>query len=343
MKIVADNKIPYIKGVLEPYAHVEYISGTAIGREDVYDADVLLVRTRTRCDEALLSGSAVRLVATATIGTDHIDSVWCKAHGIECVSAPGCNAGGVLQWVAAVLADTVCRRGCLPSDLMLGVVGVGHVGSLVEHYARRWGFRVVCSDPPRELSEHLGPKDGFIPFDELAARADIITFHVPYTIGSQFPTHGLAGKDFFAALRNNALVLNASRGGVIDEEHLKKALCDGRCDAGIDTWIGEPVIDDRLLRLVTYATPHIAGYSVQGKANATAAIVRAVARRFGLPLEDWYPPQIAGVGRTDICWEQMCRQIGSYFDIAAQTAELKSSPERFEYFRENYNFREEFF
>lgn len=343
MKIVADNKIPYIKGVLEPYAQVEYISGTAIGREDVRDADVLLVRTRTRCNEDLLAGSAVKLVATATIGTDHIDSEWCESNGIEMVSAPGCNAGGVLQWVSAVLADALCRRGCTPSDIVLGVVGVGHVGSLVKRYARNWGFRVVCSDPPRELSENLGPQQGFIPFEELVAAADIITFHVPYTVDSPFPTRGLAGKEFFAGIKRNALVLNVSRGGVVDESQLKRALSEGRCEAGIDTWIGEPAIDDELLGLVTYATPHIAGYSIQGKANASSAVIGAVAVRYGLPLAEWYPSQVSRVGRTEIAWKEMCREIGSYFDVAWQTSALKSSPEKFEYFRENYDFREEFF
>ena len=343
MKIVADDKIPYIKGVLEPYAQVVYLSGNRIGAEDVADADALLVRTRTRCNEALLNGSAVRLVATATIGTDHIDSAWCAAHGIETVSAPGCNAAGVLQWVSAVLADAVSGAGRRPDDIVLGVVGVGHVGSLVERYARSWGFRVLCSDPPRELAEHLGREEGFVPFEELVAASDIITFHVPYTYDGPFPTCGLAGREFFATIKRGTLILNASRGGVVDEDALKRALIEGRCSAGIDTWSGEPRIDTELLGLVRYATPHIAGYSVQGKANASAAVVSAVAHRFGLPIDGCYPPNVVRVNLTEIDWVRMCSEVGGYFDVNAQSHALKASPQLFESFRENYMFREEFF
>ena len=150
MKIVADDKIPYIRGVFEPYADITYLPGKAITAKEVKEADALLVRTRTRCDAALLAGSSVRMVATATIGTDHIDLPWCAAHGIKVVSAPGCNAGGVLQWVAAALARTVGEAS--PAGLTLGIVGIGHVGSLVEQYASAWGFRVLRSDPPRETS-----------------------------------------------------------------------------------------------------------------------------------------------------------------------------------------------
>ena len=343
MKIVADDKIPYLKGVLEPYAEVVYRQGRAIAAADVADADVLLVRTRTRCDEALLAGSRVRLVATATIGTDHIDWEWCARQGVEVVSAPGCNAAGVLQWVAAVLAATVGASHADPASVTVGVVGVGHVGSLVARYAQAWGFRVLCSDPPREQSEGLGEAQGYVPLARLAAEADIVTFHVPFTQQGPFATCGLGGAAFFGALKPGAWVLNASRGGVVDEAAWLDALAAGRCGAGVDTWVHEPDIDRRLLAAARFATPHIAGYSLQGKANATAAVVRAVAQRFGLPLAAWYPEQVHPLDRQPIGWHEMCSRINSYFDIAGQTAVLKASPERFERFREEYVFREEFF
>lgn len=197
MKIVADDKIPYIRGVFEPYADITYLPGKAITAKEVKEADALLVRTRTRCDAALLAGSSVRMVATATIGTDHIDLPWCAAHGIKVVSAPGCNAGGVLQWVAAALARTVGEAS--PTGLTLGIVGIGHVGSLVERYASAWGFRVLRSDPPRETAEKLGPADGYVPLDELAAYSDIVTFHVPLHAEGPHPTVHLAGERFFSA------------------------------------------------------------------------------------------------------------------------------------------------
>ena len=144
MKIIADSAIPFLRGVLEPYAEVEYLPGSRIDDAAVRTADALAVRTRTRCDAALLAGSRVRLIATATIGFDHIDTAWCRAQGIGVATAAGCNARGVLQWVAAVLAHLSARDGWHPAERTLGVVGVGHVGSLVAHYAAAWGFRVVC-------------------------------------------------------------------------------------------------------------------------------------------------------------------------------------------------------
>ena len=140
MKILIDRAIPFLHGVLEPWAETRYLAGSDIGPDDVRDADVLVVRTRTRCNAQLLSGSRVRCIATATIGFDHIDTAWCAAHGIEVVTAAGCNARGVLQWVAAVLAWLSRHDGWQPADKTLGIVGVGHVGSLVAEYAAAWGF-----------------------------------------------------------------------------------------------------------------------------------------------------------------------------------------------------------
>lgn len=343
MKIVIDDKIPYIRGVFEPYAETVYLPGKTISRRDVADADALLVRTRTRCDAALLDGSSVRLVATATIGTDHIDRSWCAANGIETVSAPGCNAGGVLQWVAAVLARTVAVRKARPAELTLGVVGIGHVGSLVERYAAAWGFGVLCSDPPREEAEGLGRREGYVPLGELAARSDIVTFHVPMLRTGPHPTVGLGGTEFFAALKNGATVLNSSRGGIVDERLLLRHVAEGRCTCCIDTWENEPAINSRLLAAASLATPHIAGYSEQGKANASAAVVAAVAEHFGLPLAHWYPRQVQPVTRRPLSWEALCATITDRFAIEDQSEALKAAPERFEDFREHYAFRQEYF
>ena len=141
MKIIADSAIPFLRGVLEPFAEVEYLPGTAISAADVRNADALVIRTRTRCDEKLLADSRVKLIATATIGFDHIDTAWCAAHGIEVTTAAGCNARGVLQWVGAALVHLSRTQGWQPAERTLGIVGVGHVGSLVKAYAEGWGFR----------------------------------------------------------------------------------------------------------------------------------------------------------------------------------------------------------
>lgn len=331
MNIVADNAIPFLRGVFEPYAAVRYLPGAAIAPADVHDADVLIVRTRTRCDEALLGGSRVRLVVTATIGTDHIDTAWCAAHGIRVESAAGCNARGVLQWIAALLALLSRRQGWHPTDRVLGIVGVGHVGSLVRTYAEAWGFRTLCCDPPREEREHLG----FRPLEEVASTADLLTFHVPLDA----TTRHLADATLLARMKPSALLVNSSRGAVVDSA----ALLRSGIDCALDVWEDEPRLDPALVARALVATPHIAGYSLQGKANATARAVEHVAAFFGLPLRGWYPAGVRPSHQRLIGWEEMCRTIDRYFDIEAQSRALKAAPPRFEAMRDGYTYREEYF
>jgi erythronate-4-phosphate dehydrogenase len=342
--IVIDSAIPYIRGVFEPWAEVRYRD--IIGREEAAEADVLIVRTRTRCNEALLSGSRVRMVASATVGTDHIDTDYCRRAGITVANAPGSNARGVLQWVAGVLADAsaACsRRAIILSAPVLGVVGVGHVGSLVAEYARAWGFEVLCCDPPRRRLPGFDFRqftpNPFVDLAELASRADIITFHTPLTFEGEDATFHLAGEDFFSKVKRGALILNSSRGEVVDT----RAAMRSECDFAIDTWEDEPHIDRDFLSRALLATPHIAGYTVQGKANATAAVVHAVAREFGLPLGDWYPREVTPTVPRPISWEELRETITGYFDIAAETRALKSAPSDFEQLRNNYRFRQEYF
>ncbi|MBQ4279269.1 MAG: 4-phosphoerythronate dehydrogenase [Rikenellaceae bacterium] len=341
MRIIADQNIPYLQGVLEPYAEVTYLPGAAIGPADVRDADALIVRTRTVCDARLLEGSRVRFIGTATIGYDHIDLDYCRVHDIGVAIAAGCNSRGVLQYVAAVLAAWSRRTGRAPHEMTLGVVGVGHVGSLVADYAARWGFRVLRCDPPRARCQGGA---GFVPLDRLLAAADVVTLHVPLVRGGTDGTADMAGDAFFAGMKPGALFVNSSRGEVVCEDALKRALRGNLGGCVIDTWRNEPGIDRELLDMAWYATPHVAGYSVQGKANGTATVVDALARRFGLPLADWYPQ---GVCRTvpdpDLTWDGMCRTIGSHFDIAAESERLRRRPGAFEELRNHYNYRTEYF
>jgi erythronate-4-phosphate dehydrogenase len=343
MKIIADRDIPFLKGVLEPFAEVVYMRGDEIRSGDVRDADAILTRTRTRCDAALLDGSRVRFIGTATIGFDHIDMEWCALHGVVVATAAGCNKRGVLQWVSASLAWMAAERGLEPAETTLGVVGVGNVGSLVSHYAASWGFRVMRSDPPRERAEGLGAAEGFYPLNELVARCDAITFHVPLAAVGPDVTRHLVGREFLAATKPNAVILNSSRGPVIEPNVLREAVSGGRREFIIDTWNGEPAIDRTVLERVPLGTPHIAGYSAQGKAMATSMIVNALAREFSLPLDDWYPDGAPRSEPQEISWMDMCRRMPSHFDIAAQSAALKSAPDRFEALRDNYNYRMDFF
>lgn len=331
MKIVADNAIPFLEGVLEPYARMEYLPGKAIAAADVRDADALIVRTRTRCDATLLAGSSVKLIATATIGFDHIDTEYCHRHGIQVATAAGCNARGVLQYIAAALVHLSRTQCWSPAEKTLGIVGVGHVGSLVEAYAREWGFRVIACDPPREAREHRG----FLPLEEVARQADILTFHTPL----DDTTHHMASESLFRLMKPGSTLINTSRGEVVDG----KSLLESELQYILDVWEHEPDLDPQLLRDALLATPHIAGYSAQGKANATALSVRTIGRYFGLPFGEWYPSGVTPSHPRKISWQELCSTIDYRFDIAAESRRLKADVGGFETSRNGYRYREEYF
>ena len=331
MKVVVDSAIPYLRGVLEPYFVVVYRAGEAFAASDVADADALIVRTRTKCNANLLQGSRVRLIATATIGFDHIDMDYCQKQGIRVVTAQGCNAAGVLQWVAAAMALLAQKDGWSPAQKTLGIVGVGNVGSLVEKYARRWGFNVLCCDPPRQQREG----GDFVGFEELLRRSDIVTLHTPL----DKTTFHMMDSAAIAMMSHNGVIINASRGEVADTQ----ALLEAPQTLILDVWEREPAIDAQLLEKALVATPHIAGYSAQGKANASSMVVRAIAEEFNLPIEGWYPAEVEPVERQPIEWEQMCRTIGSYCDLKSQSDYLKANSQEFESIRNNYHYRQEYF
>ena len=331
MKVVIDRAIPYIEGIIERYAEVSYLPSEEITAASVHNADALIIRTRTKCNKTLLENSSVRFIATATIGTDHIDMEYCKNRGIEIYSAQGCNARGVLQWVSAALRHIAMHDNRCPKDYTLGVVGVGNVGSLVSQYARHWGFRVMECDPPRQ--EREGGE--FYSIEDIARNCDIITLHTPLDT----TTKHLINNNLIYSMRPDATIINASRGGVVDN----RAVLNSGHRYIFDVWEDEPNIPLEILNNATLATPHIAGYSAQGKANATAAVVAAAAQHFALPLEGWYPSQVKPALRQPISWNEMCQSIVQYCNLEAQSAELKSRPEAFESLRNNYSYREEYF
>jgi erythronate-4-phosphate dehydrogenase len=331
MKVIIDSAIPYIRGIIEPYAEVIYIAGSEITNEVVMDADAIIIRTRTNVDSTLLNNTKVRFIATATIGCDHIDLDYCKEHNIKVYSAPGCNARGVLQWVAATLRHITAKDGCSPQDYMLGVVGVGNVGSLVAKYARHWGFKVMECDPPREERE----KGEFYTIEEIAAKCDIITLHTPLDA----TTHHLIDGDIIKIMRPGATIINASRGKVTDN----RAVMESGHRYAFDVWEGEPYLDPEILANAEIATPHIAGYSIQGKANATAACVHALAEFFDIPLKGWYPEGITRTTPRMISWEELCATIPAHYDIIAESNTLKHNASNFEKLRNSYNYREEYF
>ena len=282
LKIVADSNIPFLKGVFEPYADMVYIDGLNIGRQDVRDADALIIRTRTRCNESLLGDSRISMIATATIGADHIDFGFCDSRGIEVHNSQGCNAGGVMQYVFSALYGTASRKSIKLDHPVMGIIGVGNVGKKIEHLARYLGFDVLRCDPPRAAKE--GP-EGFCSLEYLLVNSTIVTLHTPL----DETTRRMADSDFFGLMRPGSFFINAARGEIVDETALMEAI-PKLGPVIIDTWNHEPDINTALMDMVDIATPHIAGYSYQGKLNGTASAVQAVARHFGIEeLYDFYP------------------------------------------------------
>lgn len=285
MKVVCDSAVPFLKGALEPYCEVVYARGCDISKEMIRDADALVVRTRTLCDESLLKGSKVRFIATATIGYDHIDIRWCERQGINWTNAPGCNSWSVQQYMGSLLVTLSRHYGFDCRDMTIGIVGAGNVGGKVARLAALLGFRVLLCDPPR--AEREG-QDGFATLDEIIAQSDIISCHVPLTHEGRHSTYHLLDRQRLQTMGKHQILINTSRGEVVDNLALKEALILGRImAAALDVWENEPEIDGELLKLLFTGTPHIAGYSQDGKATGTTMSVQALGRFFNLPCRDW--------------------------------------------------------
>ncbi len=342
MKIVADTNIPFLKGVFEPYGEVVYKDGRAIGREDCLDADVLIIRTRTRCDAALLEGTRVKVIATATIGMDHVDMPWCIEHGIIVYNAEGCNAGGVVDYVLSALYGVASRKAIRLEGETIGIVGVGHVGERVAEAAQKLGFQVLLCDPPR--AEMEGP-DKFCSLEFLLENSQIVTMHTPL----DDTTRIMADEDFFQKIAPGTIFINASRGEVVDEAALMRA----RPKLGavvIDTWCNEPDVNRNLIDVCDIATPHIAGYSYQGKQMGTAMAVRSVAKHFGIDaLKDYFPetesPDLDPI-RIDVSGKSQgeITSILQYnYPIFTDDFFFRSAPENFEKIRSEYRYRREFY
>ena len=330
MKIVVDDKIPYIRETICQLAdETVFLSGAAITADDVRDADVLVVRTRTRCNQQLLEGSKVQLVVTATIGFDHIDTQWLQEAGIRWTNCPGCNSGSVAQYVECALLLLEQQKGLSLHESTIGIVGCGHVGSKVKAVAERLGMQVLVCDP-------LLDNPSFVSLDEIERRCEVITFHVPLTREGQYATWHMADEDFFHRLPRVPYIINTSRGEVVDNQALLQALQDGRVrDAIIDVWEHEPHPDAALLDKVFIGTPHIAGYSADGKTNADNMVIDAICQHFGLP----HPGIIAPPALPS---DFKCT--GSPLDLynpMIDSQKLKADASQFEQLRNNYPLRRE--
>src|SRR5659263_18326 len=285
LKFFIDDKIPYIQGTLEPFGEVLYLSGPKTTPEIVRDADAIITRTRTTCNEQLLAGSSVKIIATATIGFDHIDTEYCDKAGILWTNAPGCNSKSVEQYIASALFVLAQRKGFELKGKTIGVVGVGQVGSKVARVCELFGMNVLLNDPPRAREE--GPEQ-FCSLERIMQEADIITLHVPLYMQGEDATYHLADDRFFQALKRKPVLFNSCRGEVLDSNSAKSAVRNELISGlVIDCWENEPDIDLELLGMVDLATPHIAGYSKDGKANGTTMSIQALSRFFCLGIDDW--------------------------------------------------------
>jgi erythronate-4-phosphate dehydrogenase len=345
LKIVADHKIPFLKGALEQVAQVEYLPGSKITREHLLDADVLIVRTRTKCNSALLDGTKVRFIASATIGYDHIDTEYCASQGIQWTNAPGCNSGSVKQYIASSIAAITTRDQKKFSDITMGIVGVGNVGSKIHQLCRAIGIKTILNDPPRQRNEN---NDMFSDLEYLLQNSDIVTMHVPLIRKGDDMTFHMVNEWFLSKMKKGAWLINSSRGEIAMTNALKDAVMQNHLSGVVlDVWESEPLIDEELLHLAYIATPHIAGYSADGKANGTAMSVQAISRFFNLGMDNWCPQTIPVPANIPIKVneaepEKIFQEIslGAY-NIFNDSALLKSSPESFELQRENYPIRRE--
>ena len=318
-QVIIDKGIPFLEGVFPPEIDVRYLSPEDITPETVRCADALFVRTRTQINKELLHGSNVRFVATATIGFDHIDQDYCREAGIRWVSCPGCNAQAVCDYVEEAISSIKSGK----NALTIGIVGYGHVGKLVAQMAQRRGYQVLLSDPPLGIGMSL---------EQLAPLCDVLTFHTPLTREGEYPTYHLCDETILRLCKPNTLLINAARGGVIDEQALLSCLSPlasspHRLIASIDCWENEPNLNQELLKKVDLASFHIAGYSIQGKMNASEMCLRAFCEFFSLPILSINKKAVPLQGDSEKGW------------LLRITEQLKATPEHFEQLRKQYRLR----
>ncbi len=355
MRIIADANIPFVKDCFSSIGEVEVVGGREIKPEVVGDADVLVVRSVTRVDSDLLADSRVRFVGTATIGFEHIDIDFLREHNIGFASAPGSNANSVAEYVVAALLNAARKRKYNLEGKSIGIVGVGNVGSRVEKKAAALGMKVYLNDPP--LQRETGDAK-YLPLEELFG-CDFITLHTPLTFEGIDKTFHLANERFFKLLKAGCVFFNTSRGGVVDTGALKAAKESGRIEAVVlDVWEDEPNIDTELLEMVEICTPHISGYSLDGKVTGMIMIYEAVCEYFGFEarfgIESFLPepavPELNINPNSGDEQEVLLGAVEKIYDIREDDTRLREILERkaekrgefFASLRKNYPVRREF-
>jgi erythronate-4-phosphate dehydrogenase len=345
MEIIADKNIPYLRGIAEYFGDVRYIAGADFTKENVKEADILIVRTVARLDESVLSETNIKLICSATIGYDHIDTAYCDAHGIAWRNAPGCNSGSVQQYIVSSLLLLAMQKGFTLKDKTIGIVGVGNVGKKVARACEILGMKVLLNDPPRQDME--GGSE-FVDLETIKKEADIITFHTPLFKEGKYKTYHLADKDFFSSLGKDPIIINSARGGIIDTRAIKYAISNSLISgAVIDCWENEPDIDLEYMNMVDIATPHIAGYSADGKANASRMSLNSIAELYNMdasPIGLIKVPEpenpIIYMDKYDS--NRIVRAILETYNPIGDFRRLRDTPGRFKDLRNEYPLRREY-
>jgi erythronate-4-phosphate dehydrogenase len=354
MRIIADENIPCVAKAFASLGEVTLLPGRGMTPAQVRDADILLVRSVTRVDARLLGETDVQFVGSATIGFDHVDRGYLARRGIGFTTAPGSNATSAAEYVVSALLALNAQQGFEPAGKTVGIIGCGNVGSRVRHKLAALGMNCLVNDPPLQAQ---GGHNAFVDL-EAVLQADVITLHVPYTREGSYPTHHLADAAFLERLRPGAILINTARGAVVDNAALD-ALLEARPDLSVvlDVWEGEPDISMSLLEKVQLGTPHIAGYSLDGKLRGTEMIYRAACAHFGRPVQ-WQAADDLPAGlsldlrdlRDELLLAKLQAAVFACYDIRQDDASLRQQlalpaaerPARFDRLRKEYPVRREF-
>lgn len=348
MNILVDENMPYAGELFSRLGNVQAVPGRPIPREALLSADALMVRSVTQVNAALLDGSRVGFVGTATAGTDHVDEEWLRQRGIGFSAAPGCNAIAVVEYVFSALLLLAERDGFLLRDKTVGIVGVGNVGSRLQARLNALGVRTMLCDPPRAARGDAGE---FLPLEALVRDADILTLHTPLNIDGEYHSYHLVDAALLAAMPEGRVLINACRGPVVDNSALFAALQRGkRLSVVLDVWEPEPELSLPLLARVDIGTAHIAGYTLEGKARGTTQVFEAFSQHLGNPqrvaLETLLPApefgQITLHGELDEA--RLKRLVHLVYDVRRDDAPLRKvagQPGQFDRLRKHYQERRE--
>lgn len=345
LRLVVEASVPYLRGIIDSVAEVTYLPSDDFSSKNIQSADALIIRSITKCTPDLLRGTNVKLITTATAGFDHIDRNYCEANGILWRNSPGCNATAVAQYVMSSLCRLALRDHFSLKEMTLGIIGVGHVGKELLRLSTAYGMKVLLCDPPRAAAEQ---DDSFLSLEQLAQECDILSFHVPLTKDEPYPTYHMINDLLLDKCKDKRpILINACRGAVADTKALIQGIQKSYLRAlVVDCWEGEPDINTSLLAITDIATPHIAGFSADGKANGARMCVEAISEIFDidfplLPTLSPPAPDKPLIDLTEYTGNRIEQALLRAFDPMIPDHLLRKDPKQFEQLRKNYHYPRE--